>query len=77
MAMAVKRAIVLCDAAELAADAATVDALARMQLTARRHGAEIRLVQASEDLLGLIALMGLQDVLREQPSGVDAGRQAE
>jgi ABC-type transporter Mla MlaB component len=77
MAMAVNRAIVLCDASELVADAATVDSLARMQLTARRHGAEIRLVDASEDLLGLIALMGLQDVLREQASGVDAGWQAE
>ena len=75
--MASKRAIVLCDASELVADAATVDALARMQLNARRHGNEIRLVGASDALRNLIAFMGLQDVLRDEPSGVDPGRQAE
>jgi ABC-type transporter Mla MlaB component len=61
--MAGEPAIVRCDASGFRADAATVDALARMQLTARRHGTEIRLVGASESLRRLIAFMGLEDVL--------------
>jgi ABC-type transporter Mla MlaB component len=65
--MAAETAIVLCDASGLHADAATVDALARMQLTARRQGAQIRLVGASEDLRNLIAFMGLEDVLPVEP----------
>jgi ABC-type transporter Mla MlaB component len=65
--MAAQPAIVPCDASELLADAATVDALARMQLTARRHGVEIRLVGASENLRRLIAFMGLEDVLPLEP----------
>ncbi len=75
--MAVKRAIVLYDASELVADAATVDALARMQLAARRRGTEIRLVGASEALCGLIALMGLADVLKDGSLRVDPRGQTE
>jgi ABC-type transporter Mla MlaB component len=58
-------AIALCDVSQLAADAVTVDALARLALAARRRGAQIRLVGASESLRGLIAFTGLQDVLKE------------
>jgi hypothetical protein len=46
-----------------AADADTVDALARLQLAARRSGYELRLLHASPRLRALIALMGLEDVL--------------
>jgi hypothetical protein len=75
--MAAERAIVLYDASGLVADAATVDALARMQLDAGRRGAEIRLVGASEALRGLIAFMGLADVLKEGSLRVDPRGQSE
>jgi hypothetical protein len=54
------------------ADLATVDALARLQLVARRAGLELRLRRASPDLLDLIAFVGLDEVLRVEP-----GRQPE
>jgi hypothetical protein len=41
----------------------TVDALARLQLAARRRGCQIRLRYASAELLDLVAFMGLADVL--------------
>jgi ABC-type transporter Mla MlaB component len=44
-------------------DAVTVDALARLQLAARRYGCGIRLCGASDELLELVAFMGLEDVL--------------
>ena len=44
-------------------DAETLDALARLQLMTRRQGAEIRLHNASGDLLELVALAGLEEVL--------------
>jgi ABC-type transporter Mla MlaB component len=44
-------------------DAVTVDALARLQLAARRHGCTVRLRHASRDLVELLAFMGLRDVL--------------
>jgi ABC-type transporter Mla MlaB component len=44
-------------------DAATVDALARLQLAAQRRGCRIRLQNASPELRELVAFMGLQDVL--------------
>ena len=50
----------------------SVDALGRLQLGARRQGQEIRLRDASSELLELIAFAGLRDVLR-----VEAGGQAE
>ena len=43
--------------------AITVDALARLQLAARRLGLEIRLQNASPQLLELVEFMGLADVL--------------
>jgi ABC-type transporter Mla MlaB component len=40
-----------------------VEALARLQLGARRHGVTVRIVNAPDDLAGLIELFGLADVL--------------
>lgn len=59
-------------------DAVTVDALARLQLTARRLGREVRLEHASPELRRLLAFMGLSNTvpLSEQ-SGLEARRQAE
>lgn len=55
--------VALCDVAGIAADAVTVDALARLQLAARRHRCVIRLRGASDELRDLVAFMGLDDVL--------------
>jgi ABC-type transporter Mla MlaB component len=57
--------IAFCDVAEMVADAVTVDALARLQLAAYRHGCQVRLQRSSPRLRELVALMGLQDVLSE------------
>jgi ABC-type transporter Mla MlaB component len=54
-----------CDVAGVAADAVTVDALARLQLGASRHGCRVQLVNASSALRELVAFMGLADVLIE------------
>jgi hypothetical protein len=63
---------IVCDVGALAPDAVTVDALARLQLTARRLGMEMRLRHASSELQDLLAFVGLRTVLR-----VEAGGQAE
>jgi|SRR5436190_23958331 len=55
--------VAVCDVAGIAPDAVTVDALARLQLGARRHGCRVQLRNASPELLGLVAFMGLEDVL--------------
>jgi hypothetical protein len=44
-------------------DAVTVDALARLQVAARRRGRSIVLERASPALLELVQLMGLEEVL--------------
>jgi ABC-type transporter Mla MlaB component len=56
-------AVVLCDICDVDPDAVTVDALARLQLAARRNGCQVRLRNASSELLELVAFMGLSDVL--------------
>ena len=56
-------AVAFCDVRTVRADAVTVDALARLQLAARGHGCRVRLLHASDDLLDLVAFMGLRDVL--------------
>ena len=58
-------AIAFCDASSVEPDAVTVDALARLQLAARRHGCRVRLCNASSELRDLVAFMGLTDVLPE------------
>ena len=54
------------------ADLGIVDALARLQLAARRSGYEVAVTAAPSDLVELIELAGLSDVL-----GVEPRRQAE
>lgn len=44
------------------ADVGTVDALARLQLTARRLGRQVALRHASRQLLALLNLVGLEDL---------------
>ncbi len=55
--------IARCDVRGIEPDAVTVDALARLQLAARRHGRRVWLRHASAELLELVAFMGLTDVL--------------
>jgi ABC-type transporter Mla MlaB component len=56
---------VVCDVAGVDPDAVTVDALARLQLAARRRGCRVRLRGASRELLELVDFMGLANVLPE------------
>ena len=58
-------AVVLCDVHGVEPDAVTVDALARLQLAAQRHGCRVRLRHASAELLELVAFMGLSEVLAD------------
>ena len=55
--------IARCDVRGVDPDAVAVDALARLQLAARRHRCNVRLVHASRELLELVSFMGLADVL--------------
>jgi ABC-type transporter Mla MlaB component len=57
--------VALCDVRSVQADAVTVDALARVQLGARRHGCLVRLRHASSELVELVEFMGLRAVLVE------------
>jgi len=85
--------IILCDLARLVdADIATVDALARLALRARRMGCAVTLRDPSTELLELVGLAGLGEVLpcapasglevigqpeeREEPLGVEEERDA-
>ena len=63
---------IVLDVTAFAPDALTLDALARLQLSARRQGRQLRLREPSTELRELIAFAGLSDVLRVEPS-----RQAE
>jgi hypothetical protein len=60
------------DVGSLAANAVTVDVLARLTLAHRRAGVELTLVGASGGLEELVEFMGLGDVL-----GLEARRKAE
>jgi len=55
-------------------DAGTIDALARLQLAARRCGCDVRLRDPGPELRRLISLAGLDDVLG---SGLQGGREPE
>jgi ABC-type transporter Mla MlaB component len=55
--------VVVCDVSEVASDAVSIDALARLQLVARRRGCQARLRGVSGELLDLFDFMGLRDVL--------------
>jgi ABC-type transporter Mla MlaB component len=58
-----RAAVVFCDVSSVEPDAVTVDALARLQLAAHRRGCQVRLQNASDELLELVRFMGLRDVL--------------
>ena len=58
--------VAVCDVRGVDPDAVTVDALARLQLAARRHGCHVRLRNASGELLELLEFMGLCDVLPQR-----------
>jgi anti-anti-sigma regulatory factor len=60
---------IVCDVAWLAVDAATIDALARLQLVSRRLGHELQLCGASRELVELIELCGLSGVLHVEVGG--------
>ena len=55
--------IAVCDVRSVQPDAVTVEALARLQLAARRTGCQVRLREASPELRRLIGFMGLDAVL--------------
>ncbi len=57
------RKVVVCDVHGIHADAVALDALARLQLTAQQVGCRMQLRHVCEELLDLIALVGLKDVL--------------
>jgi ABC-type transporter Mla MlaB component len=58
--------VAFCEVDTVEPDAVTVDALARLQVAARRQGCQVRLRGASERLLELVAFMGLSDVLPDE-----------
>lgn len=58
---------ILCDVEGVAPDAVAVDALARMQLAARRHHCTVTLTGMHGELRALVALMGLTNVLSGEP----------
>jgi ABC-type transporter Mla MlaB component len=66
--------VVLCDVRGVAPDAVTVDALARLQLAAGRHGCVVRLEHASDELRALVEFMGLSAVLAGAGTGQGGGR---
>lgn len=85
--------LLTCDVRSVAdADLATVDLLARLQLTAGRLGSTVSLRHATSDLRELLALIGLSDVVPcsdglrlerrrqaeegEQPRGIQEERDA-
>ncbi|HST15556.1 MAG TPA: hypothetical protein VLJ44_11980 [Gaiellaceae bacterium] len=59
------------------ADLGIVDALARLQLAARRSGYEVAVTNVPCDLLELIELAGLCEVLGVEVLRVEPGRQPE
>ncbi|MGZ6729320.1 MAG: hypothetical protein ACXVFC_08445 [Gaiellaceae bacterium] len=61
-----------CQVGGLEPDAATLDLLARLQLSARRLGIEVLLLDATPELRELVAFAGLTGVLLFEP-----GREAE
>jgi anti-anti-sigma regulatory factor len=83
-------AVIVCDVRAITnPDAVVIEALARLQLTARRLGRQVLLHHASDHLQDLLALTGLREFLpqhpelglklrwqaeqREQPLGVEEG----
>jgi hypothetical protein len=63
------RSTIVCDVGTFSPDAKAIDTLARLQLSARRLGLELRLRHASNELQDLLAFAGLRDVLRVEAGG--------
>jgi ABC-type transporter Mla MlaB component len=63
-----------CDVSGVEPDAVCVDALARLQLAARRRGCCVRLENASDPLLELVELMGLTHVLPADDARIGVSR---
>jgi len=57
--------VAYCRVSGVETDAVTVDALVRLQLAAQRNGCQVRLRDASPELLELVEFMGLADVLTD------------
>lgn len=57
--------VAVCDVRGVEPDAVTVDALCRLQVAAKRLGCQVRLRNASERLLELVAFMGLTEIVAE------------
>jgi hypothetical protein len=64
-----RRSPIVCDVRALAPDALTIDALARLELAARRFGHELALHGVSSELDELLELFGLRGVLRVEVGG--------
>jgi anti-anti-sigma regulatory factor len=71
MAASQPRTVVL-DVSRLPPDAATIDALARLQVRTRRRGCDICFRHPSRELQELVDFVGLAGILRVEP-----GRQTE
>jgi STAS domain len=70
--------VALCDVDELVEpDLLTVDALARLELAARRMGSGVRLRDAPPELRGLLAFLGLDGAVRSAELRIEARRQTE
>ena len=71
--------LVICDVTALTdPDIETVDALCRLELTARRQGARLVLIRAGHDLRRLLMFAGLRDVVLVEPElGLERERQTE
>jgi len=62
-----RRSTIVCRVGGLAPEATALDVLARLHVSARRAGLEIRFRDASSELLELIELAGLHGTLRVEP----------
>jgi hypothetical protein len=62
---------IVCDVGALPPDALAVEALARLQLNARRAGLELHLRGASDDLQSLLSFCGLLEVVTFAPPPAD------
>ena len=71
--------LVVCDVGDIdQPDAVALDALARVQLAARRLGRRVRFSRACAELQELLALVGLDDILPCRPgSGFETRGQPE
>jgi ABC-type transporter Mla MlaB component len=64
-----RASVAFCDVSGVEPDAVTVDALARLQLAARRYECQVRLRGASPALLELVEFMGLSEVVAASRPG--------